>query len=119
MGSIHVELTEESKRYIKGCLKKWEDVEDRDAEDWGIKAGLGWVMHKLNLHEYLYDDRVTAILIPDNIIEDCRKEWKENAVDALWNRGYSRAIFSVFKALGIGVETHKKPIEYLSDYYNK
>jgi hypothetical protein len=121
MDGIHVELNDKRKSYIRGCLKRWEDVEDRDAEDWGIKAGLGWVLHKLNLHEFLNDYRVVAIFIPNKVIDECRKEWKDNAIEAHWNLGYSRAIFSVLKALDIKVEPDpiETPIEYITNYYNK
>jgi len=119
MSMVRIELNEIRKGTIKSFVEAWSDVEDRSATDWGIKAGLGWVVRKLHIEEFIHEPGEIVVDVPLSIIEECRKEWKENSINAYWNLGYARAIFTVFMTLGLKVEPDPEPIEYITNYYNK
>ncbi|HEY4432125.1 MAG TPA: hypothetical protein VGN87_13940 [Paenibacillus sp.] len=119
MDMVRIELNEMRKGTIKGFIDAWSDVEDRDATDWGIKAGLGWVVRKLQINEIIYEVGNFTIEIPLVLVNECRKEWRENSVNAYWNLGYARAIFSVFSTLGLQMRHDEEAIECILDYYNK
>jgi len=119
MSMVRIELNEIRKGTIKGFVEAWSDVEDRGATDWGIKSGLGWVVRKLHIEEFIYEPGEIVVDVPLSIIEECRHEWRENSINAYWNLGYARAIFSVFSTLGLQMRHEEEPISCITDYYNK
>ncbi|AGR46799.1 hypothetical protein JL_126 [Bacillus phage JL] len=124
MNMVRIELNEVRKWSIKRFVETWSNVEDLPAEDWGIKAGLNWVLRKLQMEVFIWEPGEIVIDVPMSIIKECKKEWREHAINAHWNLGYSRAILSVFTVLGLDVraedkEEEEEPIEYITNYYNK
>jgi hypothetical protein len=94
------ELTEEQWSRLRDWMKSYQDA--TDATDVGIRAGLDWTLKKLCIHKLVQEERYQAhtFVIEQSIIDECKTKFEQNFIQALWNAGFARAIYSVFVVFG-------------------
>lgn len=103
MTTTTITMTSSQKEQIRKWIKSYEDETIDHAQDVGINVGLKWVTKTLGIQEYLHDAKTeeATFTVAEDVIETCKKEYKENWITAEWNFGYARGIYSVLYVLGI------------------
>lgn len=68
---------------------------------YGIMAGLNWVVDKLGIRNLLDVEGVSELVIDDSIVEECLAKINDNYIQAVWNKNFARAVYSVTEMLGL------------------
>lgn len=98
-----LDLTEEQWRKLHDWVKSYQEA--TNATDVGIRVGLRWTLEKLGIHKIVEEDRYQAhtLIIEQSVIDECTAKFEQNFIQALWNSGFARAIYSVFDVFGIQI----------------
>lgn len=110
-----IELSQDQWSKLHDWVKSYEG--STDATDVGIRAGLRWTLEKLGINKIVEEDKYQThtLVIEQSVIDECTAKFKQNFIQALWNSGFARSIYSVFDVFGIQIVEVPKESERKSE----
>lgn len=93
-----IELTPTHKQQLHMWIGDFTKTTDTT---YGIMAGLNWVVDKLGIRDLLDVEGTSEFVVDDSVVQECLCKINDNYIQAIWNKNFARAIYSVAEMFGL------------------